>query len=1111
MNGHNLTADELHFHQISNGAEISFPDTTLDALFRAQAIKTPDALALVFGHTGLSYQDLDEASTQLAHFIRAHYIQKKGDFKPDTPIALFLNRSLEMMIGILGILKAGGAYVPIDPKYPSERIQYILEDTQTDLVLTQRGLETLLKSEKKQTVVYLEEEPYAQENKTPLPSLHTPHHLAYILYTSGTTGKPKGVAIPHRGVVNRIDWMQRAYPLDAKDVVLQKTPYCFDVSVWELLWAHQVGATLVMAEPDGHQDPLYLHALIEAQRVTTLHFVPSMLTVFTQALADAKQQVPESLRYVFCSGEALAKGQVDAFYELATHAVEVHNLYGPTEASIDVTYFPCTRNIEKVYIGNPIQNTQIYILDANMHPMPIGEAGELYIGGVGLAREYWNKPELTKERFVVNPFFQNQAHTSPVLYKTGDLARWTTDGYIDYLGRNDFQVKIRGFRIELGEIEHVLTQYTGIQQSIVLAQEQHTSTGKNSYLVAYYTADHAIDETALNDFLQNHLPEYMLPTAFIALDSFPLTSNGKLDRSLLPKHDFAKIGAATKPRTSMEGKIASIWAKALDIPEVGITDHFLSLGGHSLIAARILSMIKNTLHKTVSFADFYRSGTIEQLAKLLEQQDTSPVRVKPANSLNDSKKLPLADFQLMLWLSHIFEPKAKKMNILTRKRLKGHLDIDRLYQAFEYTFKKHETLYYRISKLIPTQKFHTMLPFSLERIEHLEQIENPESILISSLNELLELYPWPKNSPFVIARLFYLKDKESEIQLCMPHLIADERSMEILCEELSTGYLLDNESNTEEQVQPLISFKDYLHEEQLTTNEETESKIAFWEHYLHDARLLVFPKEHIVSSMKHAKFPYSSYIEIPEEAIQKLKSFAAAQRVTISDAISAVLSKALYEHQDEHQKAVQKPILINLIKSTRETIEYDKTIGCFVRVDPMKVSIHQHSDLKILSEQIHQDMLNTAENQRFSSLLKFACFMNCYTKKSWVKAAIARVMMPFYVKLIKLFKIRYESHKMFQLCWRLASFKRRDLFLVNLNLWNNFVNESADSILFGMPTIPCAMPQYELLDMDFILDVCFIRENASKKPYMVISCNLTPEFKASLAKRTIELMMTEMA
>lgn len=1093
-----------------NDTACDFPDTTLDALFTAQAEKTPLAPAVVFEDEYLSYQALDQASNQLAHLIREHYTKQFGTFKPDTPIALFLDRSFEMMIGILGILKAGGAYVPIDPKYPVERVQYILEDTDTKLILTQQSARPFLHFTQ-QHVLNLDDKPYRHEHLNPVFSEHQPHHLAYILYTSGTTGKPKGVAIPHRGIVNRLDWMQRAYPLTEADVVLQKTPYCFDVSVWELFWAHQVGAKLIMAKPNGHQDPLYLNALIREQGITTLHFVPSMLTVFTQASTDANEQVPVSLRYVFCSGEALTKAQVDAFYDIAQHNVEVHNLYGPTEASIDVTYFACTRHIDKVYIGKPIQNTQIYILDPQMHPVAIDEAGELYIGGVGLAREYWNKPELTAERFVKNPFFQNEAHMSPVLYKTGDLAKWTSEGHIEYLGRNDFQVKIRGFRIELGEIEHVLTQYSGIHQSIVLAQEQQTNSGKNSYLVAYFTSDHDIETESLISFLQLHLPEYMIPSAFIALPAFPLTSNGKLDRRLLPKHDFTKVNASEKPRTPLEEKLVTIWAKALNLDNIGITDHFFSLGGHSLIAARIISMIKNTLHKTISFADFYRSGNIEQLAVFL---DTIPVEEKQALSVQPQtlKKLPLTDFQLMLWLSHIFEPKAKKMNILMRKRLQGHLDIEALYAAFNATFKKHEALYYRISKIFPTQKSHATLSFAIDRIEHIEHLSAPEDTLSASFMELLELYPWPKKYPFVLARVFYLDQKQTELQLCMPHLIADERSMEILCEELSTEYLTHQKQHdqTEKHTALATSFRHYLHEEQLISNQHAETKIKFWESYLEDARLLVFPKQHIVSSMRKQKLAYSTYVEIPEAAITKLKAFCTEQRITVSDAVTSALSKALVEHQAPSEQNKAAPILINLIKSTREALEYDKTIGCFVRVDPLKVNVNKDSDLKTLSQQIHNSMLDTAENQRFSSLLKFACFMNCFDKKSWIKAGVTRLMMPLYIKLIQFFQVQYESYKMFELCWRLASFKRKNLFLINLNLWNNFVNESHEPILFGMPVIPCPMSQYELLTIDFIIDVCFMRDDASKKPYLVISCNLTPEFKTSIAKRTIELMIKEM-
>ncbi|MDP3562805.1 MAG: amino acid adenylation domain-containing protein, partial [Legionellaceae bacterium] len=416
-----------------NKTEEDYPkDKTIHQLFEEQVKKTPNNIAVVFEDQQLTYKQLNEEANQLAR-----YIHKQN---PGECVAICMDRSLEMIIAILGILKAGCAYVPIDPNYPQERIDYILADTKASLVLDNR----------------LKDKPCAQESKENQDAIVRPNDLAYVIYTSGTTGRPKGVMIPHSGIVNRLHWMQQQYPINERDVVLHKTPYHFDVSVWELLWAHQYGAKLVIAKPEGHKESDYLYQLMLNHRVTIAHFVPSMLSVFTQAVTE----FPSTLRYIFCSGEALSAAQVNATYTMSDSLLKIHNLYGPTEASIDVTAFACERGMDVVCIGKPIQNIKVYVLDPGLAPLPVGTVGELYIGGVGLSLGYLNQPELTKARFIPNPFGAGR------LYKTGDLVRWLPDGNLEYIGRNDFQVKIRGYRIELGEIEHVLALHPDIKQSV---------------------------------------------------------------------------------------------------------------------------------------------------------------------------------------------------------------------------------------------------------------------------------------------------------------------------------------------------------------------------------------------------------------------------------------------------------------------------------------------------------------------------------------------------------------------------------------------------------------------------------------------------------------------
>lgn len=601
-------------------------DKTIHELFEEQARKTPNNIALVYEGQQLTYADLNNKSNQLARHIRAKYEQKtKQPLQPDTLIVLCLERSLEMMIGILAVLKAGGAYVPIEPHYPKERIEHILNDTKTELILTQKQIienDIELPQEK---ILYIEltENIYEEEATENLLLYNQPTDLAYVIYTSGTTGKPKGVMLEHRGIVNRIEWMQTMYPLDETDVVLQKTPYVFDVSVWEILWANWYGAKIVLAKPEGHKDSEYLHRLIEEQSVTTLHFVPSMLEAYNHFLTEYQLKLPLTIKQMFSSGEALHKNVIQQTYH---HSVlnplfKLHNLYGPTEASVDVTFFE-TNPDKNVCIGKPIQNTQVYILDSQKNPVPVGVIGELYLGGIGLSRGYLNLPDLTAERFVSNPFVTTadieKGYTR--LYKTGDLVKRLYDGNIEYIGRNDDQIKIRGYRIELGEIESALLQIAGIQQCCALVKERKTASGEIKYIVGYYVSDNKeLSTTIILSRLAKLLPEYMVPSALIAMDSLPTTINGKLDKKSLPDPTFKLTEEHIAPTTEIEKKLCAIWQEVLELENISVTDDFFQIGGNSILAIRLVSLINLKLNAQIAVKDIFQYKTISHLSSLVEK------------------------------------------------------------------------------------------------------------------------------------------------------------------------------------------------------------------------------------------------------------------------------------------------------------------------------------------------------------------------------------------------------------------------------------------------------------------------------------------------------------
>ncbi|MEW5750010.1 amino acid adenylation domain-containing protein [Pseudomonas lactis] len=553
-----------------NATEVNYNlDQTLHGLFEAQVVRTPQAVAVKAGEHTLSYQQLNERANRLAHHLR------DSGVRPDARVGICVERGLDMVVGLFAILKAGGAYVPLDPAYPPERIAYMLHDSAPVVVLAQSATRTLLGDV---AVVDLDHSTWQHQPATnpQVPNLIA-QHAAYVIYTSGSTGQPKGVINEHAGVVNRLLWMQDAYSLKAHDAVLQKTPFSFDVSVWEFFWPLFTGARLVMARPEGHKDPAYLCEVIAAEQITTLHFVPSMLDVF---LAHGDVSQAAGLVRVMCSGEALPGSLVRRFKQQLP-GIGLYNLYGPTEAAVDVTAWNCARPEvpDNTPIGKPIANTRLYVLDGQLQPVPLGVVGELFIAGVQVARGYLNRPELTAERFLDDPF------TPGRMYRTGDLGRYLPDGTLEYLGRNDDQVKIRGLRIELGEIQARLIEHPTVKDAVVVARDQR--------LVAYYTGA-PTDIESLRAQLLQHLPDFMVPALFMHLDALPLSPNGKLDRKALPAPgmDALQVREYAAPEGDTEILLAQLWAELLKVERVGRHDNFFELGGHSLLAVSLIGRLR---------------------------------------------------------------------------------------------------------------------------------------------------------------------------------------------------------------------------------------------------------------------------------------------------------------------------------------------------------------------------------------------------------------------------------------------------------------------------------------------------------------------------------------
>lgn len=782
----------------------------LHKLVEATAAQTPGACALEFEGRELTYAELNARANRLARVLRA-----KG-VRADVLVGVFTERSFEMVVALLAVLKAGGAYVPLDPSYPAERLRQMMEDAQAPLILTQPHLAPQLRATSGEILLL---DPswaaYAGEATGDLDDEGSPQDLAYTIFTSGSTGRPKGAMNEHRAICNRLLWMQEEYQLTRSDCVLQKTPFSFDVSVWEFFWPLITGARLVIARPEGHRDPAYLADVIRTRGITTLHFVPSMLQVFLDQ--DGLDRCT-SLRRVICSGEALPHDLQERFFARLP-GVELHNLYGPTEAAVDVTYWACRPGDDRltVPIGRPVANTQIYLLDTNLEPVPVGHSGELYIGGVQVGRGYVGRDDLTVERFVPDPFSRTPGNR---LYRTGDLARHGSDGAIEYLGRLDHQVKIRGQRIELGEIEASLDKHARITQSVVMARED---TPGNQRLVAYLLTRRPTPSTEeLKEHLAQLLPPYMVPSAFVFMEELPLTSSGKVDRKGLPPPTAERDARAYEPPVgATEIALANIWAEVLGVEPIGRIDNFFELGGHSLLAMSVISrMSRAGLHADVSM--LLIAPTVSALATGLTANSRSveipPSRIPegcqaidpdmlplvvlkpediarivdqvPGGAANIQDIYPLAPLQEGLLFHHQLTNQGDAYLLSTVLRFGSRGQLDKYLEALQGAITRHD--------ILRTAVLWDGLPAPVQVVCRQARLLSEEVSLADAGDvglHLLERYNLKhyrldvRKAPML--RVFFAEDTTNPgwvLLQVIHHLSTDHTSMELLYEEIESGF-----------------------------------------------------------------------------------------------------------------------------------------------------------------------------------------------------------------------------------------------------------------------------------------------------------------------------------
>jgi amino acid adenylation domain-containing protein len=984
-----------------NDTSESFPrEKTIHELFEEQVKRTPDRTASVGAHEihecegrklqcHITYHELNEKANQLSYIL-----QQKG-VGPGSIVGIMVERSLGMIIGLLGILKAGGAYLPIDPGYPRERIDYMLADSNAKVLLSELNKVRKWNGEllnihtpaalqpplSKGDSLSLQKSPPGRGAQRE--GWVNPTHLCYVIYTSGSTGKPKGVMTEHRALVNRLNWMQRAYPIGERDVILQKTSFTFDVSVWELFWWGIEGGLLCFLEPGGEKSPKAILETVEKNKITTMHFVPSMLNVFMEYLeGPAEIRKLSSLRQVFSSGEALTVHHVERFKHILDETLQIRliNLYGPTEAAIDVTYFNCEMedNSELIHIpiGKPIDNIRLFVVSKDMHLQPVGAAGELCISGIGLARGYLNRPELTEEKFertvfshssLVIRLLHNSLKTNDRLYRTGDLARWLPDGNIEFLGRMDHQVKIRGFRIELGEIETRLLNHNKVKEAKVSAlRSRGTDEEGELYLCAYIVGEGELSHTGLREYLSRQLPDYMVPTHFVMLGKMPLTNSGKVDAKALPEPGIK--GAASgyaAPRDKVEEELAAIWAEVLTInptvEAVGIDDNFLELGGHSLKATTLVYQVYKKFKVNIEIDDVFSHPTIRELAeKIRGAESREYIEIK---AIEEKEYYKMSYAQRRLWVLCQFEEDSTAYNMPAAVIINGPLDVEGFGRALQVLADRHESLR-TVFVLVdgdPHQKVIRQLETTLEVIDirssdEPAREEKARQIFIEHANRAFDL----EHGPLFLFKLVQLEEKTYSLIYNIHHIISDGWSQGNINNELITLYNTFL-SGRENPLAPLkLQYKDYSWwHNQLISKGGFSCSQEYWLEKLRDKpNGIELPLDHprkAIQTFNGGRIPFV----IDKEKTRELYQLSLSQDATLFMSLLTLLSIFLYRLTGQQDILTGAPI------ANRKRPELYPLIGFLVNTLVYRNRVNAAQSFKEMLTAIKQETLTCYEYQDY--------------------------------------------------------------------------------------------------------------------------------------------------
>nr|AXN93590.1 PuwF-G [Cylindrospermum alatosporum CCALA 994] len=936
-----------------NQTASEYPAVCLHQLFEQQVQRTPDAIAVVFADQHLTYSQLNNRANQLAR-----HLQSLG-VAPDVLVGICVERSLEMLVGLLGILKAGGAYVPLDPAYPQERLRYMLGDAQVSMLLTQSHLLDILPEENPILCLDTDWQIIAHQSSENVVSQVQPQNLAYIIYTSGSTGQPKGAMIQHQGVVNYLSWCTQAYAIANGSGAPVQSSFAFDATITSIFSPLIVGGQVVML-PEKQEIEALCDVLRGRHQFSLVKLTPAHLELLNQLLLP--EELPESSQALVIGGEALL-GKTLQFWQQYAPNTRLINEYGPTETVVGCCIYevmPETSLTEKVWIGRPIANTQLYILDQFLQPVPIGVGGELYIGGAGVARGYLNRPELTQEKFIANPFSKNREAR---LYKTGDLARYLPDGNIEYLGRIDNQIKLRGFRIELGEIENAIAQHPQVRETAVLLREDIPGDKR---LIAYFVADTETPTSSdLRDYLKKRLPDYMIPAGFVELETFPLTNNGKIDRRALPAPDLETSSSnLVSPRTPTEEIIANIISEVLRVKHLSIYDNFFEIGGNSLLATQVITRLRETFQIELPLRYLFESPTVAELdAAITTFRQTASGLSTPAlvPAKRENQPLSLSWAQQRLWFIDQLEGASAVYNIPATVQMDGVLDVVALEQTLAEIVRRHEVLrtsFHQLNgtsvQVISAEATINLPVVDLQKLPPEEQANEVQQLAVLAAETPFDL----KQAPLLRVTLLRLSEQSHVLLLNMHHIVSDGWSIGVFIQELSALYQAYCEGKPSPLGELAIQYADFAQwQQQWLRGEVLDIKLKYWKQQLADAPpLLELPTDRPRPAIQTFRGSSREFL-LPLELTEKLKRLSQQSGVTLFMTLEAAFVSLL------HRYSGQEDILIGTPIANRNHREIESLIGFFVNTLVLRTNLAGNPSFAELLKQVRQVALDAYTHQ----------------------------------------------------------------------------------------------------------------------------------------------------